>query len=247
MKGTRPNLYGWIVLPGRDVAYEYTTNARGEVVVAKVRSPRFIPSATTTRQAIPRSTDGAPCARAQTHDPPHVGAYNGQDTTKLQSQPGAKKVLFMDMAVLTLDKAELWKAWQTVASAYSAFDVNVTTDKAVYDAAGVTNSGKGVTTTRPAARAAGSTRSAHACCNHLQQGQRILRGDHQRARARPPDGPEPRRRRTRRRLFRRLSRLQMVPIMGSNIPKTDWGDKRSFNGARANTRAPRKSRTTWPS
>ena len=71
-----------------------------------------------------------------------MGAYNGQDTTKLQSLPGARKVLFMDMGVLTLDKAELWKAWQTVASSYSAFNVNVTTDKAIYDAAGVTNSGK---------------------------------------------------------------------------------------------------------
>jgi hypothetical protein len=48
----------------------------------------------------------------------------------------------VDFSVLSLARAELWLAWQGVASAYSAFEVNVTTDSAVYDATPVRNRGK---------------------------------------------------------------------------------------------------------
>ena len=230
LKGNATDLYGWIVLPGSDVAYEYTTNARGEVVVVKVPVTKIYPVCdddTTGDSTPPELAPMAPRGRAL--DPPHVGPYNGQDTTKLQSRPGAKKVLFMDMAVLTLDKAELWKAWQTVASAYSAFDVNVTTDKAVYDAAGVTNSGKGCynnATGRSSCgvNAFGTTR----CCTIYNKGNGYYEGTtsaHELGHLMglSHDGGEPGGA-----YFAGFSAYKWCPIMGSNIPKTDWGDQALF-------------------
>jgi hypothetical protein len=230
LKGNARDLYGWIVLPGSDLAYEYTTNARGEVVVTKVAVTQIYPVCDDDVTGDPAPPDLAPIAtRNQAPDPPHVGPYNGQDTSKLQSRPGAKKVLFMDMAVLTLDQVELWKAWQTVASAYSAFDVNVTTDKAVYDAAGVTNSGKGCYNNAAGRsscgiNAFGTTR----CCTIYNKGNGYYEGTtsaHELGHLMglSHDGGQPGGE-----YFAGFPAYKWCPIMGSNIPKTDWGDQALF-------------------
>ena len=122
LKGDGQNIYGSLVLPERNLAFEYTTSADGKVVVQRVPIEKIYPVC----------NDGPP----EPGEPPHVGDYDGSDTNKLQSRPGATKVLFMDVSVLTLPKADLWRAWQIVSGAYSAFEVNVTTDAAVYDGGG---------------------------------------------------------------------------------------------------------------
>jgi len=230
LKGDATDLYGWIVLPGRDVAYEYTTNSRGEVVVAKVAITKIYPVCDDDMTGSPAPPDPASIApRGQALEPPHVGPYNGQDTAKLQSRPGAKKVLFMDMAALTLDKAELWKAWQTVASAYSAFDVNVTTDKAVYDATGVTNSGKGCYNNATGRSSCGVNAFGTArCCTIYNKGNGYYEGTtsaHELGHLMglSHDGGEPGGE-----YFAGFPAYKWCPIMGSNIPKTDWGDQALF-------------------
>ena len=177
-------------------------------------------------------------------DPPHVGAYAGQDTLKLNSKPGATKVLFMDMGVLTLDKAEIWKAWQTVAGAYSAFNVNVTTEKAVYDAAGVTNSGKGCynnATGRSSCslNAFGTTR----CCTIYNKGNGYYQGAtsaHELGHLMglSHDGGEPGGE-----YFSGYPAFNGARSWGATFPRPIGAIRRSFSGAKANTRAPRRSRT----
>jgi hypothetical protein len=229
LKGNGTEIYGWLVLPGRDVAYEYTTNGRGEVLVARVPVTKIYPICDDDVGTAPAPLSSARPAPASQLDPPHVGAYNGQDTTKLQSLPGATKVLFMDMGVLTLEKGEIWKAWQTVASSYSAFNVNVTTDKAVYDAAGVTNSGKSCynnSTGRSSCslNAFGTTR----CCTIYNKGNGYYEGttsahEFGHLMGLSHDGGEPGGE-----YFSGYPAYKWCPIMGSNIPKMDWGDQALF-------------------
>jgi hypothetical protein len=231
LKGSGTNLYGWIVLPGRDLAFEYTTNARGEVIVARVPVTKIYPICDTGGEGAPAHDHVHPHALSPGRqlEPPHVGPYANQDTAKLQSKPGATKVLFMDMGVLTLDKGELWKAWQTVASSYSAFDVNVTTDKGVYDAAGVKNSGKSCynnATGRSSCslNAFGTTK----CCNIYNKGNGYYEGttsahEFGHLMGLSHDGGEPGGE-----YFSGFANLRWCPIMGSNIPKMDWGDQALF-------------------
>jgi len=231
LKGSGTNIYGWIVLPDRDLAFEYTTNARGEVVVARVPVTKIYPICDTGPDGAPAHDHDHPYAVSPGRqlEPPHVGPYANQDTAKLQSKPGATKVLFMDMGVLTLEKGELWKAWQTVAGSYSAFDVNVTTDKAVYDAAGVKNSGKSCynnSTGRSSCslNAFGTTK----CCNIYNKGNGYYEGttsahEFGHLMGLSHDGGQPGGE-----YFSGFPAIRWCPIMGSNIPKMDWGDQALF-------------------
>ena len=137
LKGDRNEIYGWVVLHDRNVAYEYTTASDGRVVVEKVPVTKIFPVCDSDIEALDDAGPemAEPALLALEGGPAHVGPYDGtSDTNKLQSKPGAPKVLFMDVAPLPLAKAQLWRGWQIVAAAFSAFDVNVTTDVAVYNA-----------------------------------------------------------------------------------------------------------------
>jgi hypothetical protein len=79
---------------------------------------------------------------------PHIGPYSGISIRKLQSLPGAPKVLYMNISRIMQGetpvgwtKEEMWENWQGFAAGLSMYNVNVTTDTAVYAAAGVKNSG----------------------------------------------------------------------------------------------------------
>ena len=89
LKGSGTNIYGWIVLPDRDLAFEYTTNARGEVIVARVPVTKIYPICDTGPDGAPVHDHDHPHAFSPGRqlEPPHVGPYNNQDTTKLQSKP----------------------------------------------------------------------------------------------------------------------------------------------------------------
>ena len=157
-------------------------------------------------------------------NPPHVGTYDGRDTSKLQSNPGAAKVLFMDIAPLPLAKDQLWRAWQVVAASFSPFEVNVTTDAAVFEAADPRNRGKACARSEAgrsscALNAFGTTR----CCNVFNKGNGYYQGTttaHELGHLMglrhdgTAGGGE---------YFRGLAPFRWCPIMGASTPKTTWG------------------------
>ena len=228
LKGDGRNIYGWLVLPERDLAFEYTTSPQGNVLVQRVPITKIYPVC----------NDGPPEADATLFEPPtaaaagdpaHVGDYDGSDTNKLQSRPGATKVLFMDVAALTLAKAELWRAWQIVSGAYSAFEVNVTTDAAVYGAAEARNRGKACISNEDgrstcSVNAFGTSR----CCDLYNKGNGTYQGlttSHELGHLMGlqhdggGSGGE---------YFEGFSAFKWVPIMGNSTPKNSWGAQALF-------------------
>ena len=114
LKGDGKDLYGWVVLHDKDVAYEYTTSSQGELLVEQVPVTKIYPvcDPDPDPQTDSAHFDDSPtgtCCR-ETHPTP--AATTAADTGKLQSRPGATKVLFMDIAPLTLAKDQLWRAWR---------------------------------------------------------------------------------------------------------------------------------------
>ena len=146
MKGDDANLYGWLVLHDKNIAFEYTTDASGQVQVNRVPVTKIFPVC--NLDPAPNQMGPEPAGMDIPEIPadtaiPHIGAYDGvSDVNKLQSLPGAPKTLYINItAIQSKPKAELYLLWQSQAAAFSAFQINVTTDPAVYAAAGVTNSG----------------------------------------------------------------------------------------------------------
>ena len=228
LKGDGENIYGWLVLPERDAAFEYTTSAQGMVVVQRVPISKIYPVCNDG----PPDADDAPPFEPPTvalaGEPPHVGDYDGSDTNKLQSRPGSTKVLFMDISILTLAKAELWKAWEIVSGAYSAFDVNVTTDVAVYDATPARNRGKACISNEDgrsscSLNAFGTSR----CCTVYNKGSGYYQGNttaHELGHLMGlnHDGSSSTE------YFGGFSSFKWVPMMGDSVPKTSWGAQALF-------------------
>ena len=231
LKGDGKDLYGWVVLHDKDVAYEYTTSPQGQLVVEKVPVTKIFPVCDPDPDP---ATDSAAFDDSESLDmlpvgPPHVGAYNGGDTSKLQSNPGATKVLFMDIAALTLAKDQLWRAWQIVSASFSAFEVNVTTDATVFEAADPRNRGKACTRNEAgrsscALNAFGTTR----CCNIFNKGNGYYQGattTHELGHLMglrhdgTTGGGE---------YFRGLPAFRWCPIMGASTPKTSWAQDALF-------------------
>ncbi len=174
------------------------------------------------------STDRRRCVWS-TAPPTSATTTARSDTNKLQSRPGATKVLFVDVAPLPLDKAQLWRAWQIVAASFSAFEVNVTTDAAVYEATPMRDRGKACS--RPESgrsscglNAFGTTR----CCNIYNKGN----GYHQGATTTHElghllglrhDGTT-----GGSQYFSGLPSFRWCPIMGANNPKASWGTRALF-------------------
>ena len=214
------------MLHDKDVAYEYTTSAQGELVVEQVPVTKIFPVCDPDPDPETDSADfaDAPAFDMSVGNPPHVGTYDGRDTSKLQSNPGAAKVLFMDIAPLPLAKDQLWRAWQVVAASFSPFEVNVTTDAAVFEAADPRNRGKACARSEAgrsscALNAFGTTR----CCNVFNKGNGYYQGTttaHELGHLMglrhdgTAGGGE---------YFRGLAPFRWCPIMGASTPKTTWG------------------------
>ncbi|MBN1983028.1 MAG: T9SS type A sorting domain-containing protein [Chitinivibrionales bacterium] len=150
LKGDTQSLYGWVLLRERNCAYEYTTDASGRVVVEKVSVSKVFCvddfKQPDTYQNTAATLPEFVYANKRTPPAPHIGKYPGTNLNKLQSFPAAKKVIFLDISRMmsgenpkSQSKDDVWWTWQCVAGGYSMYQVNVTTDKAVYDAAGTSN------------------------------------------------------------------------------------------------------------
>jgi MYXO-CTERM domain-containing protein len=153
LKANESGAYGWIVYRDRNVAFEYTTDARGNVLVEEVPVTKIFPVCNFEVPDAEADSDVPGDAeptwlRASPMMPPHVGTYSNADVTKLQSLPGAPKVWYIELTEVMngttpigQTPTDVWQTWQSLAATLSAFNVNVTTDRDVYMAAGTANSG----------------------------------------------------------------------------------------------------------
>ena len=148
LKGNEESVYGWVVMRDKNIAYEYTTDAEGMVKVEQVPVAKIYPICNLEEENPNQNLALTKAMPTVAGPEPHIGPYAGQDLNKLQSLPGAKKVLWADISRVmnggtpkNMTAAEFFQFWQIFASSYSHFQVNVTTDPEVFKAAGVTNSG----------------------------------------------------------------------------------------------------------
>lgn len=149
MKGTNKKLYGYLALHDTNKAFEYTTDANGKVWIHEVPitkiypdwDPKFIESNTPPKSLLAVSHPTySPMALRQAR---HIGKYNNEDVTKLESKPGSPYVFYLNTAAVMngstplngVTKENMYRVWQSVADQYSMLKLNVTTNRAVYDAA----------------------------------------------------------------------------------------------------------------
>jgi hypothetical protein len=152
LKGNKKSLRGYMVRHDTKKAYEYSTNAAGRVILTEVPITNVVPDlhpdwlkATTINTAVAAvHPTYSPMAQRQTV---FIGPYNNEDVTKLQSRPGSSYVFFLDnrevMSGSTplngVTKENMYRMWQVVAGIYSPYNLNITTDPAVYNAAKTAN------------------------------------------------------------------------------------------------------------
>ncbi|MGC4091104.1 MAG: hypothetical protein QM756_25160 [Polyangiaceae bacterium] len=151
LKSEGERLFGWVVLRDQNRAYVYR-GVNGKVETQEVPVEAIYPVCNVqSRHATELHTEPEVAQlvlNAPSGAEPWIGTYGNEDLLKLQSRPGAKKVIYLNLSASMngdtpkdFSKEEMWKGWASVAAGYSSFDVNVTTDVSVYNAAGVTNSG----------------------------------------------------------------------------------------------------------
>ncbi len=156
MKGNASSLYGFLALHDSQKAYEYTTDNQGQVRVEEVSIAKIYPDLYGGKMRLPEVVASlspeppgmySPMAQGQAI---HIGKYKEQDLLKLESKPGSKKVFFLNTAAIMsgsdplnawTTKENMFITWQCVSDQFSMLDLNITTNRAVYTAAGVANSG----------------------------------------------------------------------------------------------------------
>jgi hypothetical protein len=149
LKGNRKAVYGYLLKYDTMQAWEYTTNKAGKVLLTEVDikkinpdlDPEFrdkrSPSLMMLAAAHPTYS---PMAQRQVR---HIGPYQNEDVTQLQSKPGSPYVFYLNMSAVMsgstplngVTKENVYRAWQSVADQYSMLNLNITTSRAVYDAA----------------------------------------------------------------------------------------------------------------
>jgi hypothetical protein len=147
LKSHGNEVHGWLVLRDSNRAYTYDT-VDGVLEITEVPVERIYPVCDLPRRPASERAQFRELLAAPSAAPPFIGSYMGEDLMRLQSRPGAPKVIYLDIresmngdTPIDFSKEEMWKGWASVAAGFSSFDVNVTTDSEVYEAAGVPNSG----------------------------------------------------------------------------------------------------------
>jgi hypothetical protein len=152
LKGTAKNLRGYLVKQDEKKAYEYTTDAKGIVSVTEVPISKVVPDLdenwlkATTFNTLAGAIHPvySPMALRQAR---HIGPYNNEDVTKLESKPGSAWVFYLNhSAVMSgttplngVTKENMYRVWQIVSDQYSMYNINITTNPAVYNAAKTAN------------------------------------------------------------------------------------------------------------
>lgn len=148
LKGSNTNLHGYLIKHDEKKAYEYNTDAKGIVSVTEVPISKVIPdldeawlkATTINNLAGAIHPVYSPMALRQAR---HIGPYNNEDVTKLESKPGSPWVFYLNhSAVMSgstplngVTKENMYRVWQIVADQYSMYNINITTNPTVYNAA----------------------------------------------------------------------------------------------------------------
>lgn len=150
MKGDSKKLYGYLIRYDTRKAWEYTTDKAGKVWLKEVDITRIVPdldadfrdkrTAAMIAAAAVAHPVYSPMALRQAR---HIGPYQNEDVTTLQSKPGSPYVFYLNMAAVMsgstplngVTKENVYRAWQSMADQYSMLNMNVTTNLAVYNAA----------------------------------------------------------------------------------------------------------------
>ena len=150
MKGSKRQVWGYLLKYDTRKAWEYTTNRAGRVILTEIditkivpdldpdfrdkRDPQMIAMAAVSHPVY------SPMALRQAK---HIGPYNNEDVLQLQSKPGSPYVFYLNISAVMsgstplngVTKENMYRMWQSVADQYSMLNMNVTTNRAVYDAA----------------------------------------------------------------------------------------------------------------
>jgi hypothetical protein len=147
LKGDHSSLYGYLVLHDSKKAFEITT-ANGIVSITEISIAKIYPDLYETELKPP--VQNAPFATVLPVYSPmaqrqaiHIGPYNNEDITKLQSKPGSAYVFYLNQSAVLNgttpkngnSKESVFRVWQCVSDQYSMYDLNITTDVTVYNAA----------------------------------------------------------------------------------------------------------------
>jgi hypothetical protein len=147
LKGDRSSLYGYLVLHDTKKAFEITTTngnvSMEEINIAKIYPDLYESELKPPTQEAPRAAVAPVYSSMAKRQVIHIGPYADEDVTKLQSKPGSPYVFYLNnTAVMSgttpkngRSKEEMFRVWQCVADQYSMFNLNVTTDASVYNAA----------------------------------------------------------------------------------------------------------------
>lgn len=153
LKGNKKAVYGYLLKYDSRKAWEYTTDSAGKVWLTEVPITKIVPdfdpefrdkrTPSMMMLAVAHPVY-SPMALRQAR---HIGPYQNEDVTQLQSKPGSPYVFYLNTtAVMSgstplngVTKENMYRAWQSIADQYSMLNLNVTTSRAVYDAARTAN------------------------------------------------------------------------------------------------------------
>lgn len=146
LKGSNASLYGYLALHEFKKAFEITTE-NGLISMQEINIAKVFPDIYEAEMRPPMEAMVplvapvySPMAKRQSV---HIGPYNNEDVRKLQSRPGSPYVFYLNNTAVMdgenpkngRSKEEMFRVWQCTADQYSMFNLNITTDVAVYNAA----------------------------------------------------------------------------------------------------------------
>ncbi|MGM0462083.1 MAG: InlB B-repeat-containing protein, partial [Fibrobacterota bacterium] len=143
------DVYGWVHLRDKNIAYRYQTDDDGQVYIDTV--PEEMILAIDDWITPPAADDFSVIDEydnfVQNNELPdiiHIGEMpEGQTARTLQSRPESDKVVYLDIEDYTHQTdQEILIMWQYQAAGLSMFDVNVTTSRDVYNATPARNRGR---------------------------------------------------------------------------------------------------------
>lgn len=147
LKGDRSSLYGYLLMDKERKAFEITTTngivSMQEVAIASINPDLYGEEIIPLAPLTPRADVNPAYSPMANRQVIHIGKYNDEDVTKLESRPGSSYVFYLNMAAVmngntpknNRTKEETYRIWQCAADQYSMYNMNVTTNLAVYNAA----------------------------------------------------------------------------------------------------------------